>query len=53
MAEEKVDQDQGKPKSKMPPARVYIEKWLKIRTKEGNVVPLKLNDPQRRLMDEV
>ena len=39
--------------SKMPPARVYIEKWLKIRTKEGDVVPLMLNEPQRRLMDEV
>ena len=39
--------------SKMPPARVYIEKWLKIQTKDGTVEPLKLNEPQRRLMDEV
>lgn len=38
---------------KMPPARFYIEKWLKIRTKDGDIVPLTLNEPQRRLMDEV
>lgn len=39
--------------SKMPPARVYIQKWLKIQTKDGTIEPLILNEPQRRLMDEV
>lgn len=39
--------------TRIPPARRYIERFLKIRTKDGTVVPLKLNEPQRRLMDEV
>ena len=39
--------------SRIPPAREYIERFLQIRTKEGAVIPLKLNEPQRRLMDEV
>ena len=39
--------------SRIPPARTYIERFLKIRTKEGTVIPLKLNEPQRRLMGEV
>lgn len=29
--------------------REYIERFLKIRTKEGNLVSLKLNEPQQRL----
>lgn len=36
-----------------PSAREYIERFLKIRTKEGTVAPLVLNEPQRRLMDEI
>ncbi len=39
--------------SVIPPAREYIERFLKIRTKEGTVIPLRLNEPQRRLMNEI
>lgn len=31
-------------------SRTYIENFLKIKTKSGTVVPLKLNKPQRELM---
>jgi len=34
-------------------ARQYIERFLKIRTKEGAVTPLILNQPQRRLYDTI
>ena len=34
-------------------ARTYIERFLKIRTKEGAVVPLVLNRPQERLYNAI
>lgn len=40
-------------KMRLPKAREYIERYLKIRTKDAAVIPLKLNEPQRRLMDEI
>lgn len=33
--------------------REYIEKCLKIRDKQGNIVPFKLNGPQNRLYDQI
>ena len=33
--------------------RTYIERFLKIRTKDSKIVPFKLNQPQKRLYDEV
>lgn len=33
--------------------REYIEKCLKIRNKQGNIVPFKLNGPQGRLYDQI
>ena len=29
----------------------YIETFLKIKTKEGQIVPLKLNEPQQKCYD--
>lgn len=39
--------------SRFPEAREYIERFLRIQTKDGTIEPLKLNEPQRRLMDEI
>lgn len=33
--------------------REYIERFLKIRTKDGGLAPLKLNQPQQRLYDAI
>lgn len=33
--------------------REYIEKCLKIRNKQGNIVPFKLNGPQNRLYEQI
>lgn len=33
--------------------REYIEKCLKIRDKQGNIVPFKLNGPQNRLYEQI
>lgn len=33
--------------------REYIEKCLKIRNKQGNIVPFRLNGPQGRLYDQI
>ena len=34
-------------------AQAYIQRFLKIRTKEGAVVPLVLNKPQARLYQAI
>lgn len=34
-------------------AKDYIQNFLKIRTKDGDVIPFTLNEPQQRLYDEI